>query len=56
MISFLEIQEKEVASKTTLVVVLPNDPQNQSCAIHCPNLYVEVNITKQALHSFREQN
>jgi len=43
---FLEIQEKEVESKTTLKVLLPNDPQIYYCALHCPNLGVAVNITK----------
>ena len=32
--------------------MLPNVPQIHACALHCPNLVVEVNITKQALLSF----
>jgi len=32
--------------------MLPNDPQIHSCALHCPNVGVEVNITNKALFSF----
>ena len=46
---FWEIQEKEVKSKTTLP---PSVSQIYSCALHYPNLEVEVNINKQALFSF----
>jgi len=49
---FLEIHEKEVESKTALEVMISNDPQIHYCALRCPNLGVEVNITKQALFSF----
>jgi len=49
---FWGIHEKEVESKTTLEVILLNDPQIDSCALHCPNLGVKVNITKQASLSF----
>jgi len=49
---FLEIQEKEVESKTTLEVMLANEPQIHSCVLHYPILGVEANITKQALFSF----
>ena len=48
----LEIQEKDIESKTTLEVIPPNDPQIHSSSLHCPNLGVEVNSTKQALFSF----
>ena len=49
---FLEIQEKEVESKTTLKFMPPNGSQIHSCALHCPHLGVKVKITKQALFSF----
>ena len=37
--------EEEGKSKSTLEVVLPNVSQIHSCAPHCANLGVEVNIT-----------
>jgi len=46
-----EENEKEVEPKPTLEVVLPNVSQIQSCAIHCPNLKIQVNITEQTLFS-----
>jgi len=38
---------KDVELKTTLEVMLPNNPQIHYCALHCPNLGIEGNITKQ---------
>jgi len=48
----LVIKEKEVKSKLALKVVLPIVPQSNPYLLHCPNLGIEVHISKEALLLF----
>jgi len=47
----LDLKEKEVKLKPHLEVMLHTIPQFHSYALHCPNLGIEVNITRKALLS-----
>jgi len=47
-----EENEKEVESKFTLEVVLPNVSQIYTRTLYCPNLGIKVKIIKEALFSF----
>jgi len=49
----LDPEEKEVESKPNLKVILLIIPQSHSCALHYPNLGIEVNITEEALLYFQ---
>ena len=48
----MDLKEKEVESNPNLEVILPIFPQSHSYPLHCPNLGIEVNITKEALRLF----
>ena len=47
-----EENEKKIESRSTLEVELPIISQGNSYALHCPNLGIEINITKQTLFPF----
>jgi len=50
--TIFDLEEENVKSKSNLGFELQIVSQTHSYTLHCPNLKIEVNITKQALLSF----